>query len=105
MDTLRDRQKLEELCQPSKFVEGMEMISRPSLNRNFAWQRVLLTGHTGFKELARLATELGAEVTGVSLNPNNEQKLFEQLNLKQRLAKHYIKDIRDEIALKAMENI
>ena len=81
------------------------MISRPSLNRNF-WhgKRVLLTGHTGFKGswLGLWLTELGAEVTGVSLNPNNEQKLFEQLNLKQRLAKHYIKDIRDEIALKAI---
>ena len=49
MDTLRDRQKLEELGQPSKLRGRYGNDTRP-LNRNF-WhgKRVLLTGHTGFK--------------------------------------------------------
>jgi CDP-glucose 4,6-dehydratase len=57
---------------------------------------VLLTGHTGFKGswLATWLTELGARVTGLSLSPNTEPALFNQLQLDRRL-NHQIGDIRD----------
>jgi CDP-glucose 4,6-dehydratase len=66
--------------------------------RNFwAGRRVLLTGHTGFKGswLALWLCELGAEVTGVGLEPDTEPNLFSQLQLEERLQGHYIADIRN----------
>ncbi len=61
-------------------------------------KRVLLTGHTGFKGswLALWLTELGAEVTGVSLPPDTHPNHWDLLNLKidDRRA-----DIRDFVAL------
>ena len=64
-------------------------------------KRVLLTGHTGFKGswLALWLIELGAEVTGVSLEPNTEPNLFSQLELAQKLEKHHIADINNSQAL------
>ena len=72
------------------------------INRKFwAGKRVLLTGHTGFKGswLALWLTELGAVVTGVSLEPFSTPNLFSQLDLAQRLEQHHIADIRDPQAL------
>ena len=50
-------------------------------------RRVLLTGHTGFKGswMAYWLTLLGAEVTGLSLDPDNDQLLFGKLGLAARL--------------------
>ena len=62
------------------------------------WQhrRVLLTGHTGFKGswLALWLTELGAQVSGLSLEPDTNPSLFHQLALDQRLD-HRLGDIRE----------
>jgi CDP-glucose 4,6-dehydratase len=60
-------------------------------------KRVLVTGHTGFKGswLSLWLTRLGAEVAGVSLNPETEPNLFSLLKLEKRL-EHHIVDIRKE---------
>ena len=62
------------------------------------WQgkKVLITGHTGFKGswLSLWLLQLGAQVAGLSLEPNTQPSLFEQLALNQQL-KHHIGDIRD----------
>ena len=46
-------------------------------------KRVLVTGHTGFKGswLTLWLTELGAEVTGISLSPESEHSHWDLLNL------------------------
>ena len=64
-------------------------------------KKVLLTGHTGFKGswLALWLLELGAQVTGVALEPDQSPNLFEQLDLAQRLD-HRPGDIRDPDLLK-----
>ena len=73
-------------------------------DRDF-WQsrRVLLTGHTGFKGswLALWLNQLGAEVTGLALAPENELNLFDNLQL-DRILDHRICDLRDSDALKAV---
>lgn len=67
------------------------------LTNTFAGKRVFLTGHTGFKGawLALWLTELGAEVCGYSLEPEQSPSLFDQLELSKRLFRHEIADIRD----------
>jgi CDP-glucose 4,6-dehydratase len=66
----------------------------------WAGQRVLLTWYTGFKGswLALWLSELGAQVTGVWLEPVTDPHLFEQLQLEWRLH-HHLADIRDPEAL------
>jgi len=63
-------------------------------------RRVLLTGHTGFKGswLTLWLLELGAQVTGLSLPPDTEPNLFNQLELERRLD-HRLGDIRDPAVL------
>ena len=66
----------------------------------FHGKRVLVTGHTGFKGawLCEWLLGLGAEVTGVSLPPNTDPSLFDQLGLARRL-RHIIGDIQDPAVL------
>ncbi len=71
-------------------------------------RRVLLTGHTGFKGswLTLWLLELGAEVSGFSLSPENlhfnSQPLFDALGLITLLkGRHYLGDVRDSKALSA----
>jgi CDP-glucose 4,6-dehydratase len=65
---------------------------------NSFWQgkRVIVTGHTGFKGswLSLWLLHLGAQVKGISLAPNTNPALFDQLELTQHL-EHHIGDIRD----------
>jgi CDP-glucose 4,6-dehydratase len=62
-------------------------------------KRVLVTGHTGFKGgwLTLWLTQLGADVTGVSL-PAEDRSLFNVAKLGGRCQSHYV-DIRDLDAL------
>ena len=62
---------------------------------SFSGKRVVVTGHTGFKGswLCEWLLSLGAEVTGLALEPDTTPSLFEQLGLRDRL-KHVVGDIR-----------
>lgn len=59
-------------------------------------KRVLITGHTGFKGswLSLLLLELGADVSGYSLDFPSEPNLFTEADLQSRLH-HFQGDIRD----------
>jgi CDP-glucose 4,6-dehydratase len=70
----------------------------PSFWKN---KNVLLTGHTGFKGswLTFWLYQMGAKVTGCSLEPPTEPNLFHSLKLDE-LCDHHICDIRDFGAFK-----
>lgn len=74
-----------------------------TVNTNF-WRakRVLLTGHTGFKGAwaAKCLQRLGAEVSGISLEPEDKPALFDLLVPWEGLDSRIL-DIRDGAALKA----
>lgn len=66
----------------------------------WAGKRVLLTGHTGFKGswASVWLTKMGAEVTGLSLAPDQTPSLFEMARVAQRVDSH-LGDIRDPVAI------
>ena len=82
-----------------------------TLNNFYKGKKVLITGATGFKGawLSLWLKILGATVYGVGFNPNNNKKLFNQLNLKKKLiyrnldirnysvTEKYVKKIKPEI--------
>ena len=59
-------------------------------------KKILITGHTGFKGswLCEWLLMLGADITGISLEPITEPSLFNQLQLSKRISNHHICDIR-----------
>lgn len=63
----------------------------------YAGRRVLVTGHTGFKGswLCEWLLGLGAEVSGLALEPPTDPSLFDELGLAGQLARHRIVDVRD----------
>jgi len=65
-------------------------------------KRVLLTGHTGFKGswAAIWLHELGAEVTGLALTPDQEPSLFDLAAVEQ-VTRSRIADLRDPAAVAA----
>lgn len=67
------------------------------VNQSF-WtnKKVFLTGHTGFKGswLSFWLLQMGAKVVGLSLEPNTNPSLFNQLGLADHVT-HHIGDIRD----------
>jgi CDP-glucose 4,6-dehydratase len=67
----------------------------------FRDRTVFVTGHTGFKGtwLSLWLAELGARVHGYSLDPPTAPNLFDETNLRSRLASHTVADIRDIAAL------
>ena len=73
-------------------------------NQNF-WKnkKVLITGHTGFKGswLTLWLQNLGAQICGISLEPNTNPSLFNSLELSKNI-EHNICDIRD---LEKLNNI
>jgi CDP-glucose 4,6-dehydratase len=75
-------------------LENLEM--RTLFGSAFHGKRVLVTGHTGFKGawLCEWLLALGAEVTGLSLPPNTDPSLWDELGLVRRL-RHTIGDIQD----------
>ncbi|HHP7244073.1 MAG TPA: CDP-glucose 4,6-dehydratase [Elainellaceae cyanobacterium] len=66
------------------------------MNSFWKGKRVLVTGHTGFKGswLSLWLLHLGANVIGLSLDPETEPSLFEQLKLDIELD-HHIGDVRN----------
>ena len=61
-------------------------------------KKVLITGHTGFKGswLTKILLDVGAIITGYSLAPpENEESLFNLLELDKKIHHHIICDIRD----------
>ena len=66
-------------------------------------RRVLLTGHTGFKGawLALWLSDLGAQVSGLSLEPETSPNLHDILGLPQR-GRFVHADINDRVALSAL---
>ena len=64
---------------------------------SWAGQRVLVTGHTGFKGswLSLLLAELGAEVHGLALDPVATPNLYEAANVEAIIASDNRVDIRD----------
>jgi len=81
------------------------------LKKFYKNKKILITGATGFKGawLSLWLKILGAKVYGVGFKPNNNKKLFNQLNLKKKLiyknldirnyknVNNYIKKIKPEI--------
>ena len=67
----------------------------------FQGRRVLVTGHTGFKGswLTRWLLDLGAEVTGVALEPDTSPSLFTLLGLQAHI-RHHVLDVRDAEGLR-----
>jgi CDP-glucose 4,6-dehydratase len=63
-------------------------------------KRVLVTGHTGFKGAwaAIWLTEMGAEVTGLALAPDQTPSLFELAGVGSRIDSHIL-DLRDRAAV------
>ena len=69
------------------------------------WQgkRVCVTGHTGFKGgwLCLWLHQLGAEVSGFSLEPRTTPNLFTAAKIEDRMSASWIGDVRDLDAVKA----
>lgn len=65
--------------------------------RTYSERRVLVTGHTGFKGswLAAWLLSLDARVSGLALDPNEDQRLYGELNLSKRLASDHRVDVCD----------
>ena len=74
-----------------------------NLAEHYNGQRVLVTGHTGFKGswLTEWLLLLGARVTGYSLPPPTEPALFTQLGLRQRIS-HFEGDVRETDRLRRL---
>ena len=72
-------------------------------NDFYKGRKVLITGHTGFKGswLTLWLQRLGADITGVSLEPVTQPNLFSLAKVKST-CKHYICDIRDTELFKSI---
>lgn len=64
-------------------------------------KKVLITGHTGFKGawLSNILHYLGADITGVALEPKNSEDLFNLTNLDSKI-RSYFSDISNKEKLK-----
>ena len=86
-------------CQCS--VEGVEGLMAEFDLSFYKGKKIFVTGHTGFKGswLCKILSNLGAEVTGYSLQPPTELSLFVIAGIEQDIHS-VIADIRDYKALK-----
>src|SRR4030042_461627 len=76
-----------------------------SFGDRFRNKSVFITGHTGFKGawLSLWLAELGARVHGYALEPPTRPSLFEEADVRSRLASHTMADVRDwEMLAKAI---
>ncbi len=69
----------------------------------WAGKRVLLTGHTGFKGswAAVWLAQMGAQVTGLALAPDQTPALFDQAGIADLVESHVV-DLRDQAAVEAL---
>ncbi len=69
----------------------------------WAGKRVLLTGHTGFKGswAAAWLAQMGAQVTGLALAPDQTPALFDQAGIAGLVDSHVV-DLRDQAAVEAL---
>ncbi|MEA3186672.1 MAG: CDP-glucose 4,6-dehydratase, partial [Chthoniobacter sp.] len=76
------------------------MMDRSLFSNAFLHRRVLVTGHTGFKGawLCEWLLRLGAQVSGIGLDPITDPSLFKQLSLADRI-KHHVEDVRNQRAI------
>ena len=83
-------------------MEGLEGLMTEFDLSIYKGKKVFVTGHTGFKGswLCKLLSNLGAEVTGYSLNSPTEPALFTIAGI-DKDCHSVIGDIRDYKALKA----
>jgi CDP-glucose 4,6-dehydratase len=74
----------------------MGPLSMKEALQSYRGKKVFITGHTGFKGtwFTFLLKEVGAEVMGYSLPPEEGANHFDMLNLKDKI-KHVVGDIRD----------
>lgn len=81
-------------------MEDLVVSPTPVDARFWAGRRVLVTGHTGFKGawLTHWLLRMGAQVTGLSLEPNTQPNLFDQLGLRSHCESHMV-DIRQAEAV------
>ena len=71
------------------------------LKKTYSGKKVFLTGHTGFKGswLLLMLENLGAEVTGFSLDPESDKDLYHTV-AGDKLCRSIVGDIRDHSAIK-----
>ena len=80
-----------------------KFLSTKNPNYTFWYKKnVLITGHTGFKGcwLTYWLLKMGANVSGISLEPETKPNMFYQLNLSEKL-NHNIIDIRNKELLES----
>ena len=67
-------------------------------NKFWKNKRVLITGHTGFMGswLCLALSIFGAKIIGISLKPKTNPNLFSILNLKKKIFKNFIFDIKNK---------
>ena len=82
----------------------MQKIQKGLFNNIYQNKKVLVTGHTGFKGswLVAWLQMLGAEVIGISLDPNTEPSHFKILN--SSIESHFV-DIRDSEKIKELISV
>lgn len=81
----------------SSALEGLGVMSHGISPEFWAGKRVFLTGHTGFKGgwLSLWLADMGAHVTGYSLEPNTTPNLFQVARVEGVVATSHIADVRD----------
>ncbi len=84
MDTLRDKNYLEDLWIRGMLMADLEMISRLPNKKFWKNKKVLITGHSGFKGswLVIWLHRLGAKVSGISLPPSTSPNLYSLAQIK-----------------------
>lgn len=95
MDTLREKQKIEELWDSGK--APWKLWGGGNMNLDFfKGKKVLLTGHTGFKGswMSTMLSNAGAEVIGYSSCSKTRTRLFDLCGVKNQIT-HIKGDIRD----------
>ncbi|HCK03662.1 MAG TPA: CDP-glucose 4,6-dehydratase [Methylophilaceae bacterium] len=78
-------------------------LSLPKLSEFWRGKKVLITGHTGFKGawMSILLNHLGADISGISLEPESSENLFSSANINS-ITNSYFCDITDYHSLESL---